>query len=264
MADELRSASGSIDVPSDTGDGRFDEVSESEPIAWPNEADFRLDRPEAPESPLDRPADAPLLEAGAPLDPSRERVAVAELHAERLMPGTAEEQRRLEAAYRNDSRPESWAPLVNPVDPSLSFEDRRLREENCADCARSFQRGLEGDPVVAARIGQAGLPLADGPRGGGGGEAIVYTEQWAGRRCELVAYGEVHDRLARDGGSAIVMATGAEGGHAFNAYWDEGQGKVRWADAQAGVVADWPPAEYANRFPTCRSIFFDQEVRRDR
>ena len=30
------------------------------------------------------------------------------------------------------------------------------------------------------------------------------------------------------------------GGHWFNAYVDEA-GKVRWADEQLGVVADWPP-----------------------
>lgn len=195
-----------------------------------------------------------LLDANADLDPDRFRVDVSRLHPDRFEPATADQQKQLEEQFRADPTPETLARGINPGFYSDDPDDYRGRLTNCGDCARAFQEGLEGHPRVAARIDDRGLPAAgedDGP-----GENKVYLEQWAGKR----ALATDPDRLERDlrsnRGSAIVLGFSHEGGHAFNAYWDERTSTVRLADAQAGFTADWDSTELRKRWPHVEAITF--------
>ncbi len=235
-------------------DGQLDSWTE-EPIDEAGWADAPIDWV-ALDSAADLRSDNELLKEGAPLDSRRKDVPVSDLYPDRLQRAGSEKQRRLEAAYRADSRPEAWIGLVNPV---TSDRSDRGRLENCADCARAFQAGLDGRPIAAASILPRGLGLA-GKRERGG-EHPAYTEQWAGQRAIEITYDELGRSLADSGGSAILFGWGPGGGHAFNAYFDADLGRVRWADAQNHVIGNWPPDELSRRLPDCRAILFE---RRDR
>lgn len=202
---------------------------------------------------LDGPADR--LAPGAALDPARTRVAVAELHPDRLTPGTPAQDDRLAAAIAEDPRPEYWIPHVNPGFVGDALAGRAGRTENCADSARAFQDVLDGRPHTAAAIDERGLPCAD--RESGMGEDLQYTEQWAGRRSEATSWAEIEAAVRDRHGSAIVFAFGSGEGHAFNAYTDDA-GNVRWGDAQSGDTGPWPPEHLRAAFPTTRAIVFDQ------
>lgn len=223
-----------------------------------SETDGRLASPIDDGPPIDwvRLDAHPRLDAGAPLDPERTRVEVAALHPDRLTPARPELQTRLETALATDPTPKTLAREINPGYWSSDAGEREGRLANCADCARAFQDGLDGRPRAAATIDERGLPLAEHDQAPG--EAAAYTEQWAGRRAEGTTYAAVGDELRRSRGSAIVFGYGDGGGHAFNAYWDQRRGSVRWADAQAGTTGDWPPDEHAEQFPTLNAIWFDR------
>lgn len=59
-----------------------------------------------------------------------------------------------------------------------------------------------------------------------------------------------------------MLAQGPEGGHAYNVYWDDVHDCIRWADAQQGVVGDWPPLELERRFPRPSAILLFSERNR--
>lgn len=201
------------------------------------------------------PADAPLLAIDEPLDPARFRVDIPAAYPERFAAAEPIERDRLRLARLDSPTPDHWVEYVNPPDPITDGRGQD-RLENCCECARAFQETLEGSPRVAAKIAPQGLGLdgcADAP-----GESSAYTEQWAGRRFESTTYDEIARRVEETRGSAIVHASPESGGlgHAFNAFWDAGTERVRWADAQAGVVGDWPPGRLAERFPRAMSVTF--------
>lgn len=202
---------------------------------------------------LDGPTDR--LAPDAALDPARFRVAVAELHPDRLTPGSPAQDDRLTAAIAEDPRPEHWIQHVNPGFVEDALAGRAGRTENCADSARAFQDALDGRPRTAASIDERGLPCAD--REPGMGEDLQYTEQWAGRRSEAISWGEIEAAVRDRYGSAIVFAFGSRDGHAFNAYSD-GAGDLRWGDAQSGDTGPWPPEHLRAVFPTTRAIVFDR------
>lgn len=196
-----------------------------------------------------------LLETGTPLSPERLKTPMADLHPDRLTAPNETLDQRLQQQWQHDQRPESWIGGINPGFFEDAVANRPGRTENCAECARSVQSTLEGSPRVAAEIDTRGLPLADTESYGG--EHLSYTEQWAGQRAEVATYPDIARTLADTRGSAIVHAYGPEGGHAFNACWDEASGKVRWLDGQVGLVGDWPPEDLAHRFPETRVLYFD-------
>jgi len=191
----------------------------------------------------------------APLEPARERVDVAMLYPERLTPADAEESAAIAQVHARDRDPVAWVTRVNP----RFREDLELGDPghttNCADAARAFQEGLDGRPRVAARIARGGLPAAGDPEASGG-EASIYTEQWAGERFEPASYDAIENRVRSTKGSAIVHAVGPFGGHAFNLYFEPSSDRVRYADAQRGTIGDLRP-RYEQRFPHARAIYFD-------
>jgi hypothetical protein len=211
--------------------------------------DRALDVPAIPQA-VDR---SRFLDRYESLDPSLEHVEPVDVHPDRFTPATDAQAARLDALFHESRDPEHWIEAVNPR-AGAEAASATGRWENCCACARAFQDGLDGRPRVAATIDPRGLSLDGAPDGAG--EDSAYTEQWAGRRFEASPYAEVGLQVERTGGSAIVHASSLDGpGHAFNVYWDNASGRVRWADAQRGVVGDWPPDELAAAFP-CSSVMY--------
>lgn len=203
-----------------------------------------------------------LLRVDAPLDPERQFRDVAELHPDRLRPADPADQRRLEDAFAEDPSPETLVEHINPGHAGRDDMALPGRTTNCADCARAFQDGLEGRPRVAAEISPSGLPSDD--YSFAAGENRVYTEQWAGERSEQTRYEAVEAHLTRSGGSAILMASGRNRGHAFNAFFDYDTGRVKWADAQQGIIGDWPPPIHVHplgHYTKLSALYFGAERR---
>ena len=202
---------------------------------------------------VDRESD--LIESGSPLEERRIRQSVSSAHLDRFDLPVDGDRAAIDRAYLADPRPEHWISLVNPGLNRPGGMADVGPTENCAECARAFQLGLDGTPTVAAEIHPGGLPPADFPPGSEWwGESVDYTEQWAGRRFTEVSYEDIGRILEQSHGSAVVAGTGPSGGHAFNAFWD-GEA-VRLADAQQGIIDEWPPLQYEQDFPCSRAILF--------
>lgn len=136
------------------------------------------------------------------------------------------------------SSPEQLVERINP-----DYGDRSgAYDQNCADCARSFERSWRGDFEEAA--GRA--PEVE-PAGGlvAHGEDSARTEEWAGERFADVYDSNALQSSLQQGGhgsSAIVHTVftgpdGAEGGHAYNVVNDHGT--IRVCDAQVHTVMPW-------------------------
>ncbi|MCZ2826066.1 MULTISPECIES: toxin glutamine deamidase domain-containing protein [unclassified Modestobacter] len=134
---------------------------------------------------------------------------------------------------------------VDAVNPEFDPTSSGGYENNCADCARCFERTWRGDQEEAA--GRAETPDADGNMAVRG-EAPERIEAWAGEkftRTDDVA--EIRRRL-EDGGhgtSAIVGSQwendgGARGGHAYNVV--NHHGGIQVVDAQHHEVLPFDDA----------------------
>lgn len=126
----------------------------------------------------------------------------------------------------------------NYGDPSFSYD------QNCADCARSFERSWRGNFEEAA--GRAPQITASGeytPIG----ESSRLTEEWAGEQFrDVYRADDLRTTLDQSGHgtSAIVHtrfmdADGASGAHAYNVV--NYRGKIEVCDPQLGEVFDWAP-----------------------
>ncbi len=160
--------------------------------------------------------------------------------------------RRLVEVFGADN-PEGW---IRAVDPKFAT-GREPWTNNCGDCSRVFADTFQGGAPRAA-VGDGKVPPGE------------YREmwQWAGTQptskitnssanptfFTTDAYGRMERALRGQppGTVAIVgvdwdlpgLSRGTAGGHWFNLFVDE-SGNIKWADAQVGQTAGWPPA-YAN------------------
>jgi hypothetical protein len=133
------------------------------------------------------------------------------------------------------SDPHELADRVNP-----NLDHRQEYRRNCADCARSFERGWRGNVEEAAGRARQFDSRTDTFRVPG--ESAVRTEEWAGER-----FSDVYDpkdlrlrmQTAGHGSSAIVATTERGGlrGHAYNVV--NYQGEVHVVDPQHHKVLPW-------------------------
>lgn len=129
---------------------------------------------------------------------------------------------------------------INPNygDPSFAYD------QNCADCARSFERSWRGHFEEAAGRAPQMAPTGElGPVG----ETSGMTEEWAGERFRDVYQPEdLRTTLHQSGhGSSAIVHTrfidadGASGAHAFNTV--NFRDTIQVCDAQTGQTFDWVP-----------------------
>lgn len=137
------------------------------------------------------------------------------------------------------SAPEKLAERVNP-----DFETDEAYQNNCADCARSFERGWRGHVEEAAgRAYEVGTP--DHPGLFVDGEPSQMTEDWAGRPMETVDTPSDLRSALEEGGhgsSAVVHSRwenedGDSFGHAYNVVNDHGT--IKTVDSQTHEVFEF-------------------------
>lgn len=149
------------------------------------------------------------------------------------------------------SRPRPIEPFADPqetvdhVNPDFDPAGNGGYENNCADCARCFERTWRGNQEEAA--GRAETPDADGNMAARGEDA-VRTEAWAGEdftRTEDVA--AIRRRLEEGGhGTSAIIGSqwendgGARGGHAYNVV--NHHGRIQVVDAQHHEVIPYDDA----------------------
>lgn len=194
------------------------------------------DRPEASELPADhegRPEtgeapEVPTNHLGFKDQPVRE-------FREQYPDEYLEPMNRMTVKVEPFSDPYELAEKVNP-----DVETGPEYQLNCADSARSFERGWRGNVEEAA--GRA--PQIDHVNGGlvVSGESAERTEEWAGERfSDVYDSGDLRLRVqaAGHGASAIVATWDHEGsfGHAYNVV--NYQGTVRVVDPQWSEVHPW-------------------------
>ena len=172
-----------------------------------------------------------------------------------------EPDKKHQAAFREAveehgaTSPDKW---INKGNPNFHTRDKDWTY-NCGPCSRSFADTYQGGNPIAAFgdklhgetptrmheiLGSSeGTPMIKR-------DPIDPSNPVDPSEFTNSAYERLEQRLGKEppGTTAIVGVAweipGAprtlSGGHWFNAYVDEA-GKVRWADEQLGVVADWPP-----------------------
>lgn len=132
--------------------------------------------------------------------------------------------------------PRETVQRINP-----DYDKGREYQQNCADCARCFERTWRGNREEAA--GRAETPDADGNLAVRG-EDFTRTERWAGEtftRTEDVAAIRTALEQGGHGSSAIIGSSWengrARGGHAYNLV--NHQGRILVVDAQDGQVMEF-------------------------
>jgi hypothetical protein len=146
------------------------------------------------------------------------------------------------------SRPRPIEPFADPhetvrlVNPEYDPSRRGAYENNCADCARSFERTWRGTQEEAA--GRVETVGADG-RKAVHGEQPLRTEEWAGEQFTRTDDVAAVKRRLEEGGhgtSAIIGSTyenrrGNRNGHAYNVV--NHNGRIHVVDAQTHQVLEF-------------------------
>jgi hypothetical protein len=128
---------------------------------------------------------------------------------------------------RPGEHPSRWIADIYPA------RERRVRPNNCGECARAVDNTWHGDPTAASEL--ANLKL--------GGERPAVMREWAGQAPEPASMSEVERRLRELGpGSSAVVGFDRDNapGHWFNAVNHEGT--VLAVDGQGGRFEEWPPS----------------------
>jgi hypothetical protein len=131
--------------------------------------------------------------------------------------------------------------IVERINPNFEAGAEPYRN-NCADCARSFERTWRGNREEAA--GRAPQETSPGVYEVEGETSLV-TEQWAGESFrDVYRVEDLHAAIDRSGhgSSAIVHSIWADenggfAGHAYNVVNHEGTLKV--CDGQIGRTYEW-------------------------
>ena len=173
---------------------------------------------------------------------------------DRYIAPTREQQKAFADAVQQHgpTNPDDWIEHGNP-----NYAKGKDWQYNCGPCSRSFADTYQGGTPIAAYgdkvrgegsemyaiTGASPEPGVTNPHPKEDGH--VKPKEFTQKTYDIIG-----KKLSNEpsGTTAIVgvdwdmpgMPRENTGGHWFNAYVDEA-GKVRWADEQRGVVADWPP-----------------------
>jgi hypothetical protein len=166
-----------------------------------------------------RLSDSPAADCAA-----AKRPVIAERYPERYV-------RPADPPPRVDKPGEHPAGWIDGIYPG---RDRRIRPNNCGECARAADSTWHGAPTAAADLASR---LA-------GGERPAVMSEWAGTSPQQASMTAIGRRLAELGpGSSAVVGFDRKGapGHWFNAV--NHQGTILAVDAQSARFEKWPPTK---------------------